>query len=174
MSESNSNKGPVVVGVDGSPTSLTALDFAFDEAARRGTGLLVVSAFELPEVWSLTYGLPVSCTVEEIQQSMLQHTRRVVTEALGDRMSADGAPDVEILAEGGSPAHVLVSAAAAVSSPLLVVGSRGRGGFRRMMLGSVSLSCVLHAPCPVTVVRSAADQDRVETSELSGFPAEIL
>lgn len=174
MSESNNSKGPIVVGVDGSPTSLTALDFAFDEAVRRGTGLLVVSAFELPEVWSLTYGLPVSCTVEEIQQSMLRHTRRVVTEALGDRMTAQGGPDVKILAEGGSPAHVLVSAAAAVSSPLLVVGSRGRGGFRRMLLGSVSLSCVLHAPCPVTVVRSTVDQDRVETSELSGFPAAIL
>lgn len=173
MSESNSSKGSVVVGVDGSPTSLMALDFAFDEAARRGTGLLVVSAFELPEMWSLTYGLPVSCTVEEIQQSTLQHTRRVVTEALGDQMTADGAPDVEILAEGGSPAHVLVSAAAAVSSPLLVVGSRGLGGFRRMVLGSVSLSCVLHAPCPVTVVRSAADQDHVETSELSGIQAAI-
>lgn len=174
MSESNSTKGPIVVGVDGSPTSLRALYFAFEEAARRGTGLLVVSAFELPEVWSLTSGLPVSCTVEEIQQSMLQHTRRLVTEALGDRMSADGAVDVEILAEGGSPARVLVSAAAAVSSPLLVVGSRGRGSFRRMVLGSVSLSCVLHAACPVTVVRPAAHQDCVETSELSGFAAAIL
>jgi nucleotide-binding universal stress UspA family protein len=112
--------------------------------------------------------------VEEIQQNMLQHTRRMVTEALGNRMTADGAPDVEILAEGGSAAHVLVSAAAAIGSPLLVVGSRGRGGFRRMLLGSVGLSCVLHAPCPVTVVRSAADQDRAETSDLSGAPAAIL
>jgi nucleotide-binding universal stress UspA family protein len=174
VTESTSSKGPVVVGVDGSPGSLTALDFAFDEAARRGTGLLVVSAFELPEVWSLTYGLPVSCTVEEIQQNMLQNTRSLVTEALGNRMTAEDAPDVAVLAQGGSPAHVLVSAAAHVDSPLLVVGSRGLGGFRRMVLGSVSLSCVLHAPCPVTVVRSAADQDRVETSELSGFPAAIL
>lgn len=174
MTESNSTKGPVVVGVDGSPSSLTALDFAFDEAARRGTGLLVVSAFELPDVWSLTHGLPVSCTVEEIQQNTLQNTRRLATEALGDKMTAAGAPDVELLAQGGSPAHVLVSAAAQVASPLLVVGSRGLGGLRRMVLGSVSLSCVLHAPCPVTVVRSAADQDRVETSELSGVPAAIL
>ena len=174
MSKPNSTMGSVVVGVDGSPSSLIALGFAFDEAARRGTGLLVVSAFELPEVWSLTYGLPVSCTVEEIQQSILRPTRTVVTEALGNKMTTDGAPDVEILAEGGSPAHVLVSAAAAVSSPLLVVGSRGLGGFRRMVLGSVSLGCVLHAPCPVTAVRSAADQDRAETPELSGFPAAIL
>lgn len=173
MSESDSSKGPVVVGVDGSPSSLMALDFAFDDARRRDTGLLVVAAFDLPEVWSLTSGLPVSCTVEEIQQNMLQHTRRMVIEALGDRMSADGAPDVEILAEGGSAAHVLVFAAATSGSPLLVVGNRGRGGFRRMLLGSVGLSCVLHAPCPVTVVRPAADQDRVETSDLSGAPVAI-
>ncbi|MGH3768048.1 MAG: universal stress protein [Pseudonocardiaceae bacterium] len=171
MSESN-NRGRVVVGVDGSAGSLTALDFAFDDAKRRGTGLLVVSAFDLPDVWSLTSGLPVSCTVEEIQQSVLQNTRRVVAEALGDRMTADGAPDVEVVARGGGAAHVLVSAA--VGSPLLVVGSRGLGGFRRMLLGSVSLTCVLHALCPVTVVRSAADPDRAATSELSGAPAAIL
>ena len=172
MTESNSGRDRVVVGVDGSASSLMALDFAFDEAKHRGTGLLVVSAFDLPDVWSLTSGLPVSCTVEEIQHSVLQNTRRVITEALGDRMTADGAPDVEVVAQGGSAAHVLVSAA--VGSPLLVVGSRGLGSFRRMLLGSVSLTCVLHALCPVTVVRSAADQDRATTSELSGAPAAIL
>lgn len=76
---------------------------------------------------------------------MLQNTRRVVTEALGDKMTADGAPDVEVVVQGGSAAHVLVSAA--VGSPLLVV---------------------------VAVVRLAATQDRVAISELSGAPAAIL
>jgi nucleotide-binding universal stress UspA family protein len=132
----------------------------------------VVSAFELPDVWSLTYGLPVSCTLEEIRDSVLRNTQRVVTEALGDRMTAGDAPKVDVMARGGGAAHVLVSAAA--GSPLLVAGSRGLGGFRRMLLGSVSLTCVLHAPCPITVVRSAADQDRAETPELSGAPAAVL
>jgi nucleotide-binding universal stress UspA family protein len=167
VSESNSSPGHVVVGVDGSAGSLAALDFAFDEAARRGTGLLVVSAYDLPEVWSLTYGLPVTCTPEEIQHSVLENTRRVVAETLGDRATADGAPNVEVVARGGGAAQVLVSAA--VGSPLLVVGSRGLGGFRRMLLGSVSLTCVQHAPCPVTVVRSATDPDQAGTCELSGF-----
>jgi len=70
------NRPRVVVGVDGSAGSLTALQFAFDEAKRRATGLLVVTAFELPDVWSITYGLPVSCSVDEIRGNVLQNTRR--------------------------------------------------------------------------------------------------
>ena len=122
-------------------------------------------------MWSITYGLPVG-TAEEVRDNVLQNTCRVVTEALGDQLTANGAPDVDVAAQGGGAARVLVSAAA--GSPLLVVGSRGLGGFRRVLLGSVSLQCVQHAPCPVTVVRSAADGDRAETSELVGAPAAIL
>jgi nucleotide-binding universal stress UspA family protein len=166
------NRARVVVGVDGSAGSVKALQFAFDEAKRRATGLLVVTAFELPDVWSITYGLPVSCSVDEIRNDILQNTRRVVTEALGNQLAADDAPDVDVVARSGGAAHVLVSAA--VGSPLLVVGSRGLGGFQRMLLGSVSLQCVHHAPCPVTVVHSAADHDHPQTPEMAGAPAAIL
>jgi nucleotide-binding universal stress UspA family protein len=162
----------VVVGVDGSAGSLAALQFAFDEAKCRAIGLLVVSAYDLPDVWSITYGLPVACAEDEIRDNVLQNTRRVVTETLDDQLSADGAPKVDVQARCGGAAHVLVSAAA--SSPLLVVGSRGLGGFRRMLLGSVSLQCVQHAPCPVTVVRSAEDHDRWQAPEMAGAPAAIL
>ena len=171
MSETNPGSGRVVVGVDGSAGSVAALHFAFNEAKRRGTGLLVVSAFELPNLWSLTSGLPASCTPEQLQRSVLHNTRRVVTEALDDRISAEDAPDVEITVWQGGAARVLVSAAA--GSALLVVGSRGLGGFRGMLLGSVSLTCVLHAPCPVTVVPSADDQNHAADSELPGGPAAI-
>lgn len=166
------SRGRVVVGVDGSAGSLAALRFAFDEAKRRDTGLLVVSAFELPTVWSITYGLPLSISLEEVRTNVLENTRRLMTETLGDQLSADAAPEVEVVARDGGAARVLVSAAA--GSPLLVVGSRGLGGFRRMLLGSVSLQCVLHAPCPVTVVRSAAADECAETPELAGAPAAIL
>ncbi|MGH4006691.1 MAG: universal stress protein [Pseudonocardiaceae bacterium] len=162
----------VVVGIDGSAGSLAALQFAFDEAKRRATGLLVVTAFHLPDVWSITYALPVSCTVDEIRDNVLQNTRRVVAETLGDQMTADDAPQIDVVAEGGGAAHILVSAA--VGSPLLVVGSRGLGGVRRMLLGSVSLQCVQHAPCPVTVVRSADDHDPSHIPEMAGAPAAIL
>jgi nucleotide-binding universal stress UspA family protein len=168
----SSERGRVVVGVDGSAGSLAALQFAFDEATRRDTGLLVVTAFELPDVWSIAYALPVSCSVDEIRDNVLRNTRRLVTETLGDQMTAKGAPKVDVVAVGGTAAHVLVSAAA--GSPLLVVGSRGLGGFRRMLLGSVSLQCVQHALCPITVVHSAEDHDRWQTPEMAGAPAAIL
>jgi nucleotide-binding universal stress UspA family protein len=167
-----SNSARVVVGVDGSEGSLAALQFAYDEAKHRQTGLLVVSAFDLPAVWSITSALPVSCTGDEIRDNLLHNTQRLVTETLGDQMTSDGAPKVDVVAQVGVAAHVLVSAAA--GSPLLVVGSRGLGGFRRMLLGSVSLQCAQHAPCPVTVVRSADDHARWQAPEMAGAPAAIL
>ncbi len=147
----------VVVGVDGSPGSLTALKFAFDEAKRRSIGLLVVTAFEIPDIRSVGKGLAVSRPEHELRDNTREDTRREVAEALGDRMTADGAPEIDVVARRGGAVHVLVTAAA--GNPLLVVGRRGRGGFRSMLLGSVSLQCVLHAPCPITVVHSAADRD---------------
>jgi hypothetical protein len=90
---SGSDKTPrVVVGVDGSAGSLAALQFAFNEAKRRALGLLVVTAFDLPDVWSITYGLPVACTEDEIRHNVLENTRRVVTETLDDQLNAHGAP----------------------------------------------------------------------------------
>ena len=171
MSESDASPR-VVVGVDGSAGSLAALRFAFDEAERRDSGLLVVAAYELPDVWLLAYGLSVACPEQEIRDNVLRHTQQVVADTLGDQMKADGAPKVEVVARGGGAAHVLLSAA--VGNPLLVVGSRGLGGFRRMLLGSVSLQCALHAPCPVTVVRSATGDERSAAPELAGAPAAIL
>lgn len=168
----SSESGRVVVGVDGSAGSLAALQFAFDEAKRRATELLVVTAFELQDVWTITSELPVGLSLDELRDSVLQDTRRLVTQTLGDQLTAQDAPRVDLLAQGGPAAQVLVSAAD--SSALLIVGSRGLGGFRRMLLGSVSLQCVQHAPCPVTVVRSADDHDQWQTPEMVGAPAAIL
>ena len=75
---------------------------------------------------------------------------RVVEEVLGEHPAVA----VQALAVSGPPARVLVEAAE--EADLLVIGSRGRGGFAGVMLGSVSLHCVSHAPCPVVVVRGAA------------------
>jgi nucleotide-binding universal stress UspA family protein len=83
--------GRVVVGVDGSPGSLAALRFAFDEAKRRVTGLLVVSAFEFPDIWSITYGVPVQGSVDEVHDTVVKNTQQALTDTLGDQLSADGA-----------------------------------------------------------------------------------
>ena len=77
----SSESGRVVVGVDGSAGSLAALQFAFDEAKRRATELLVVTAFELQDVWTITSELPVGRSVDEVRDSVLHDTRRLVTRA---------------------------------------------------------------------------------------------
>ena len=75
----------------------------------------------------------------------------MVDDALRERGGAGPDVPVEVLALGGSPGHVLVEQSR--DADLLVVGHRGRGGFRSALLGSVGLQCVLYASVPVTVVR---------------------
>jgi nucleotide-binding universal stress UspA family protein len=166
------SRGRVVVGVDGSAGSLTALRFAFDEAARQGTGLLVVAAFELPDLWWASYGVPVSNTVDDVRSHVEQTVRSAVAETLKDQVDAPDAPTLEVVARAGNAAEVLLSASD--GSPLLVVGNRGLGGFKRMLLGSVSLQCVQHATCPVTVVHSSEERRSTQTADLAGAPEAIL
>ncbi|WP_028923899.1 universal stress protein [Pseudonocardia acaciae] len=143
-----SNNGTVVVGVDGSEGSLAALRVAVEEARRRSALLRVVTAYELPSYWALPAGPAIGVTPEEIAENAREQTQAEV-----DRLLAGdpAAPKVEVFVTAGAAAKVLVDAAD--DAGLLVVGHRGRGGFSSMLLGSVGLACVLHAPCTVTVVR---------------------
>lgn len=173
------SEGRVVVGVDGSPRSLTALRFAFAEAARRGCGLLVVSAFEPPELWWASYyGMPVPDSVDEVRKHVEQTTHRLVVQTLKEQLDAADAPKMEVVASAGNVVDVLLSASK--DAPLLVVGNRGLGGFKRMLLGSVSLQCAQHASCPVTVVHSPAIPETAPEAhtalvpEVAGVPAAIL
>jgi nucleotide-binding universal stress UspA family protein len=137
----------VLVGVDGSPESGTALRYAVAEAHRRGARLRVVSTY-FPEysVHGRTQPLTVSEPVIEVDVEA--QARRMVEEALaGDALP----PPVEIVIAAGPAAGVLIDKSGEVD--VLVVGHRGRGGFASMLLGSVGLQCVLHAHCPVIVVR---------------------
>lgn len=139
----------VVVGVDGSENGDAALRYGLREVVRRGGRLRAVSAWERPELTlSEFYGLPMH-DEDKLQTAHEQHTR----ERAEQMMAAD--PDtaqitLEVVAQVGRPADVLVEAAR--DAELLVVGHRGRGALHSAVLGSVGLSCVLHAPCPVTVV----------------------
>jgi nucleotide-binding universal stress UspA family protein len=146
MSEEN----PLVaVGVDGSENGDAALRYALREVARRGGRLRAVSAMERPELTlSEFYGLPMHDEAK-IQAAHEQNTRERVEQVMGADPATATIP-LEVRAQVGRPADVLVEAAR--DADLLVVGHRGRGGLRSVTLGSVGLSCVLHAPCPVLVI----------------------
>lgn len=126
--------GPVVVGADGSPASDAALRFGLEEAALRGAPLLAVCALaDAPGSLGGNRKLQ-----DDVEQAI---TRR-----------GKEHPEVAILrqvAQGGARTALL---AAAHDAQLLVVGSRGRGGIKGMLLGSVSQALLHHAPCPVAVV----------------------
>jgi nucleotide-binding universal stress UspA family protein len=149
---------PVLVGVDGSAHSRAALAEAVAEAKRRGTALQVLISFEVPSAaWLAASGLPMLPN-EQFAKEAQESAQAMVDEVVGDDRAA---PVISIDATPWTPAHALVNRSRKVG--LLVVGTRGRGGFRGMLLGSVSLQCVLHAHCPVMVVRS--DESTTDTAD---------
>ena len=133
---------PIVVGIDGSVPSKLALRWAAQEAVRRGRDLDVVHA------WTMPFSMYPS-GFEDPQQ-----VKAAAATLLDDTIASLG--DVGVPAEvrpvlvDAEPASALLQAA--VGSDLLVVGSRGHGGFLGLLLGSVSQRVVAHAPCPVAVV----------------------
>lgn len=143
---------PVVVGVDGSDRAETALRWATDVAARSGAPLVVVVAW-----WSIVrdpwYGVIQADRdhATDLDQAVREDAERTAAEAAD--LARDLAPGLVVTAHAtaGSPAHVLKAAAERAS--LLVVGSRGHGGFAGLLLGSVSHQVIHVAPCPVAVVR---------------------
>ena len=145
-----STQGTIVVGVDGSDCSRAALGFALEEAVRRQSALRVVSALPEAEYWATASGMSPSL-LEELSADVEKVTRDMVEDVVRERGGAVADVPVEVRALGGLPGHVLVDQSR--DADLLVVGHRGRGGFRSTVLGSVGLQCVLHAPVPVTVVR---------------------
>ncbi|MEW1634281.1 universal stress protein [Streptomyces sp. NPDC093801] len=134
----------VVVGLDGSPSSQAALRWAVRYADLVNGRVEAVGAWDVPGAasWSAP-AVDVGFDREEAERSLVEEVRTV--------LGADGASRVHQRLVRGNPAHVLVDAAE--GADLLVVGSRGRGGFRRALLGSVSQQVALHAPCPVTIIR---------------------
>lgn len=137
----------VVVGVDGSEESLQAVDFAAAEADRGGDELTVVLAFRRPARW-IENQLPKSGLAETI----LEEDRIVLAESVAGL--ADKYPDLVVhqkLEPDTEPAKALVEAAK--DARLLVIGSRGRGGFSRMVLGSTAHAVLLNLPCPTIVTR---------------------
>ncbi len=145
--ESEQTAGRVVVGVDGSELSLDAIEFAFEAAQAREVPLTAVMAWHDPVSAGPDDPLPVVYDLDALEQ---ESTALLAESVAGHR---DKYPDVPVHQElaHGRPDDVLV--AAGRTAQLLVVGSRGRGAFRGLLLGSTSRALVHHAPCPVAVVR---------------------
>jgi len=137
----------IVAGTDGSPESLEALRWAAREAELRGADLLVVLAWQFPAVGPYLPAVPMDPAVWE--DGAKQTLQTALTEVFGAKLP-DG---VRAEIRQGLPAQVLIEAGK--EADLLIVGSRGHGGFVGALLGSVSTAIVHHAPCPVLVVRPA-------------------
>ncbi|MDO5500402.1 MAG: universal stress protein [Propionibacteriaceae bacterium] len=136
---------PVVVGVDGSDTSARAIDFAAEYAEGAGAPLLGVAAWPYP--WRAQDPKDLETAVLDGQA----HAERLLSAALAEVRAAHPDLVVDSLLTDTDPAQALIEAAR--EAQLVVVGSRGRGGFAGMLLGSVSRTVLRHAPCPVAVVR---------------------
>jgi nucleotide-binding universal stress UspA family protein len=147
----------IVVGVDASEGAKAALRFALEEAKLRRATLRVV------HTWQFGYiGVSGIEGFSPVVGADLGDVRRTAEVAL-DATLHDVAPDpngvvIERRVSEGSPATVLVDESR--DADLLVVGSRGHGGFAGLLLGSVSQQCAHHAACPVVIVRASSKERR--------------
>jgi len=148
MSTGTSTRTPrIVAGVDGSPSSLAALRWAQQHAEFTGGVVEAVSAWHIPAA-TVGYGFApgVAADLGYLEEQAKKHLEEAITAAVGPAH-----PRVYGRVVQGFPAEVLLTAAK--DADLLVLGSRGHGGFADLLLGSVSQHCVHHAHCPVVIMR---------------------
>jgi nucleotide-binding universal stress UspA family protein len=144
MTASGSDRPRIVVGVDGSEPSLAALTWAAEEARLRGARLEILHA---------TF---YRAQVLEVMPGAAKDEEAVLERALQRVQAME--PEVEVVGRtaGPPPARALVEASAGAA--LLVVGSRGLGGFDELVMGSVSHQCAHHAHCPVVITRGGPER----------------
>ena len=136
----------IVVGIDGSPAAHEALEWALDEARRRDATVEVVLAWYEPFVMGYDY-------LGELDPSAFAAEAERIMDATIAAVDTTGVT-VEHKVIPGRPSQVLVEEAKGAA--LLVVGSRGRGGFSGLLLGSVSQQASHHSPCPIVIIPAAA------------------
>ena len=140
----------MVVGVDGSASSAHTLEIAFQEAAARGTTLTAIAAYELTMVWS-GYGVgPQAFDVAEIEAA----ERKQLDDAVAPWREKYPSVHVETLVARGTAAEALIGVSQ--TAELVVVGTRGHGGFAGLLLGSVGQQLLHYAHSPVLIARPAA------------------
>jgi nucleotide-binding universal stress UspA family protein len=136
------NKHKIVVGVDGSESSVLALQWAAYYGALQNARLEVVMAWEYPASFGWAAIAPDWRPADDVRKVLAESAQA----AFGDNMPAGIQFDVR---EGGA-ARVLLDGCEGAT--MLVVGSRGHGGFTGLLLGSVSANVAEHAPCPVLII----------------------
>ncbi|MFG1694085.1 universal stress protein [Nonomuraea sp. NPDC049309] len=143
--------GRVVAGYDGSEHAQAAMQYAVEQARSRHARLHVVTAWQVPSL--SPYGVAYAQLIEQIMEEQPRRARELVEPwrtANPDLVMTDEQPC-------DHPATALIRAAE--TADLVVVGSRGRGGFASALLGSISHAVLHHATCPVAVVRPPAEKD---------------
>lgn len=155
MSNSTTNRevtelrldGGILVGDDGSTCAAAAVRAAAEEAVLRGVKLHIVRA------WSIVHAVRPADVPQGIVPSMMEFEAATLA---AERQRVEGllkgsSADVEVHVVHAAPAKVLIEAAE--NADLLVLGTRGRGGFKSLLLGSVAEQCLRHAPVNVLIVR---------------------
>jgi nucleotide-binding universal stress UspA family protein len=141
----------IVVGVDGSEGARVALDWAAAEARLRGARLRAVYAWHLPAAAYGSGGF-VPAMGPTWEDDLEQAATAALASALEAATETLAGIEVERRVGEGSASTVLTDAAE--DADLLVVGSRGLGGFKELLLGSVGHQCAQRSPCPIVIVRS--------------------
>ena len=154
-------RGSVVVGIDGSPGASTALRWAATEARLRKGRLVVVHARTPVYMDPLLVGPLTGFTTTGLTD--MRRAAEAMLEKAIAYLNAEGI-EIEYRVDEGGAAEVLVAAAA--EADLLVVGSRGHGGFTGLLLGSVSQQCAHHTPCPIVIVHGAKPAARASRQPL--------
>lgn len=142
----------IVVGVDGSEVSQQALRWALDDAERRGADVEAVHVYNTAALYysEASIHADLGSLADRLREDAEDLVAGMVAEAVTGRGDRSVTP---VAIDAPNPAGVLMDRAA--DADLLVVGTRGHGGFAGLLLGSVSHQCVSHPPCPVTVVPRA-------------------
>jgi nucleotide-binding universal stress UspA family protein len=153
MGEQQGPASRIVVGVDGSPSSRAALAWAVRQAELTGASIEAVAAWHYPVMMAGYAWAPVSGLDDSDWGDI---AAKELTRAIDQTVSPDSPVKIITSAREGNAAQVLLETAD--GADLLVLGSRGHGGFTGALLGSVSQHCAHHAPCPLVIVRQARER----------------
>jgi nucleotide-binding universal stress UspA family protein len=148
MQNEGTKVATIVVGVDGSESARHAARFGLEEARIHNARLRLVSVWHIPLA---VYASPLAPPpMPDLNEDLEALARDAIEATVAELGSVEGV-EIDRVVRQGQPAAILVEEAA--NADLLVVGSRGLGGFRGLLLGSVSQQCAEHASCPVVILR---------------------